>query len=328
MRVSTADFERSLETVRAQAAGAREGVFGPDSMTWRVDREAAAFLGAGRALLLQLAHPWVAAAVADQSRVFDDPVGRFHRTFSVTFTMVFGSLDQSLAVARKLYQRHEAVVGTLPQTAGPFAAGSSYHANEVSALRWVHATLVETALLAHEMVLPKLTENEREQYWSEARLYAALFGIPPDSLPSAWASFVAYSEAMSASDVLTVSAGARDIAQRIFSGKVTGVRPPLWYRAVTAQLLPERLREAFDLPLGDAERRSAARALTWMRRVYPLLPMRLRTTGPYQEAVGRLKGRDSPSLATRCLNRLWIGQPSMGRPAVRGACGGHDRRSR
>jgi uncharacterized protein (DUF2236 family) len=313
MPVSAAEFERSLDLVRASAAGAREGVFGPASMTWRVDREAAVFLGAGRALLLQLAHPWVAAAVADQSRVFADPVGRFHRTFGVTFTMVFGSLEQALAVARKLYQRHEAVTGVLPQSAGPFAAGSSYQANQVDALRWVHATLVETALLAHELVLPKLTDDERKRYWSEARLYAALFGIPPDSLPSDWASFLAYGDAMAASDVLTVSPAARDIAQQIFSGRVTGIRPPLWYRALTAQLLPERLREAFELPLGDAERQSAARALVWMRRIYPSLPRWLRTVGPCQEAEERLKGRDRPSLATRGLNRLWIGRPSMGR---------------
>jgi uncharacterized protein (DUF2236 family) len=314
MPVTAAEFERSLDLVRSRAASAREGVFGPASMTWRVDREAAVFLGAGRALLLQLAHPWVAAAVADQSRVFADPVGRFHRTFGVTFTMVFGSLDQALAVARKLYQRHEAVTGLLPQSAGLFAAGSSYQANDVPALRWVHATLVETALLAHELVLPPLSSSERERYWSEARLYAALFGIPPDSLPSDWAGFIAYSGAMAASDVLTVSRPARDIAQQIFSGKVTGIRPPLWYRGLTAQLLPERLREAFELPLGEAERASAARAVKWMRRLYPLLPGRLRTVGPCQEAAERLRGRERPSLATRGLNRLWIGRPSMGRP--------------
>ena len=313
MGVSAAEFEQSLDLVRAGAAGPREGLFGPTSMTWRVDREAAAFLGAGRALLLQLAHPWVAAAVAGQSRVFADPVGRFHRTFGVTFTMVFGSLEQALAVARKLYQRHEAVRGVLPQSAGPFATGSLYHANEVAALRWVHATLVETALMAHELVLPALSDFERERYWSEARVYAALFGIPPDSLPPDWASFVAYNQAMAASDVLTVSDAARDIARQIFSGQVTGIRPPRWYRGLTAQLLPERLREAFDLPLGEAERQSAARALRWIRRLYPMLPRRLRIVGPCQEAEERLKGRDKPSLATRGLNRLWIGRPSMGR---------------
>ena len=67
------------------------------------------FLGAGRALLLQLAHPWVAAAIAEHSRTFDDPIGRFHRTFGVVFSMVFGSLDQAIAAARRLHRRHAAI---------------------------------------------------------------------------------------------------------------------------------------------------------------------------------------------------------------------------
>ena len=316
MHLTAEAFERSLDIVRANAAGEREGIFGPASMMWRVDREAAIFLGAGRALTLQLAHPWVAAAIADQSRVFADPLGRFHRTFSVMFTMVFGTRDQAEAAARRLYQRHGAVAGVLPERAGPFATGSPYYANEVAALRWVHATLVETALLAHDLVLPPLTSEERERYWSEARLYASLFGIPPDSLAPDWKSFVAANEAMMESDILTVTSPARDIARHIFSGAATRVRPPKWYRALTAQMLPDRLRREFELPFGDEEQRSLDRALNWMRRLYPLLPDRLRTVGPYQEALARLQGRDRPSLATRWLNQLWIGQPSIGRMGV------------
>src|SRR6478736_3620920 len=177
-------FESSLDAVREAAAGSIEGIFGPDSLTWRVDREAAIFLGAGRALLLQLAHPWVAAAISEHSRTFADPVGRFHRTFNITFTMVFGTLDQALAASRRLHRRHAAVSGILPQAAGRFEAGSAYSANEASALRWVHATLVETALQTHDLVLPALTNSEREQYWAEAKLYAALFGIRPAGLPA------------------------------------------------------------------------------------------------------------------------------------------------
>jgi len=56
----------------------------------RVDREALTFLGTRRALLLQLADPWVAAAIVQHSRTLADPIGRFHRTFAVVFTMVFG----------------------------------------------------------------------------------------------------------------------------------------------------------------------------------------------------------------------------------------------
>ena len=117
--LSADDFESSLDAVRAAAAGPIEGIFGPESLTWRVDREAAIFLGAGRALLLQLAHPWVAAAISEHSRTFADPVGRFHRTFNITFTMVFGTLDQALAASRRLHRRHAVVTGILPQGGRP-----------------------------------------------------------------------------------------------------------------------------------------------------------------------------------------------------------------
>jgi uncharacterized protein (DUF2236 family) len=112
--LSQDDFESSLDTVCEAAAGSIEGVFGPASLTWRVDREAAVFLGAGRALLLQLAHPWVAAAIAEHSRTFADPIARFHQTFNTVFTMVFGTRDQALAAARRLNRRHAAVTGILP----------------------------------------------------------------------------------------------------------------------------------------------------------------------------------------------------------------------
>jgi uncharacterized protein (DUF2236 family) len=147
---------------------------------------------------------------------------------------------------------------------------------------------------------------------------AGLFGIPQQVLPPDRASFEAYVAAMVDSDVLTVSAAARDIAQRIFSGAATWVGPPQWYRALTAQMLPERLQVAFGLPFGEAERRRAERALVWLRRTYPLLPERLRTVGPYQEACARIQGRQGPGLATRLLNRAWIGQPQMGDRKPRG----------
>src|SRR4029077_10357873 len=107
--VGREDLERQLEVVRALAPGEMEGVFGPDSLTWRIDREALTFLGAGRALLLQLAHPWVAAAIAEHSKTIDDPIGRFHRTFAVVFTMVFGTLDQALSAPRDLHRRHNSL---------------------------------------------------------------------------------------------------------------------------------------------------------------------------------------------------------------------------
>ena len=216
--VGREDLERQLEVVRALAPGEMEGVFGPDSLTWRIDREALTFLGAGRALLLQLAHPWVAAAIAEHSKTIDDPIGRFHRTFAVVFTMVFGTLDQALSAARALHRRHAAIHGRLPITVGPFRAGSPYQANDLAALRWIYATLVETALMTHDFVLPPLTGEERARYYAESHRFAALFGIPRAALPADWREFATYAEMMQKSDILTVSPAAREIARQIFSG--------------------------------------------------------------------------------------------------------------
>jgi uncharacterized protein (DUF2236 family) len=309
--VGTDALERELAAVRAAAAGPAAGIFGPQSMTWLVDREAAIFLGAGRALLLQLAHPWVAAAIAQHSDAFDNPVGRFHRTFGTVFTMLFGNLEQSLEAARRLHRRHAAISGALRSPAGPFAACSFYRANSLPALRWVHATLIDTALMTHALVLPALTPQERERYHAESRSFAALFGLPPASLADSWAAFCTYFDTMVRSDTLTVTPDARAMAHRLLAGTDGRLPVPASYRALTAELLPPRLRDDFALPYGEAERRKARRLIGWLRWIYPSLPRRLRTIGPYQEAEQRLGGRERPDLAVRLSNRLWIGRDRL-----------------
>jgi len=309
--VAEKDLEAALDLVRANAAGPVAGVFGPASLTWQIDREAVIFLGAGRALLLQLAHPWVAAAIAEHSRTLADPIGRFHRTFDIVFAMVFGSLDRALLSSRQLHRRHTMIVGQMPETVGPFAAGSRYCANDIPSLRCVHSTLVETALMAHDLVLPPLSAEERERYWTESQLFGALFGLTADDLPADWSGFAAYTTAMAQSETLTVSPAAREIAAQIFGGARPWLRPPRWYRALTASMLPERLRTGFGFELDERDTKSADNALKWIKRVYPKLPDRLRYIGPYQEAQARLNGSTGPDWMTRCLNRAWIGRPQM-----------------
>jgi len=304
-------FEHQLDLVRTATVLPLAGIFGPESLTWRINREAIIFAAAGRALLLQLAHPWVAAAVADHSHALTDPIGRFHRTFSIVFAMVFGSVDQAVSAARRLRRRHALVAGTLPRDVGPFKAGSQYYANNISALRWVHATLIDSAIAAHDLVFAPLTTAERERYYAESRLLAALFGIPQALLPPTYTGFTAYVEAMCHSDILTVSTPARSIARQIFAGGGTWLRAPMSYEALTFEMLPEPLRKEFGFSYGVAERRTAERVVTWIRRMYPMLPSRIRYVGPYQEAIGRLSGCSSPDAATRLLNRFWIGSYSI-----------------
>jgi uncharacterized protein (DUF2236 family) len=189
--VTDSALEEQLELVRTKAVSQVAGVFGPASMTWRNNREAILFLAAGRALLLQLAHPWIAAAVAEHSTALTDPFVRFRRTFKVVFTMIFGTLDQAMAAARSLHRRHSLISGTLPEAAGPFAAGSPYYANNISALRWVSATLSDSAMVAHDLVLGPLCEADRAQFYTESLWFAACLEFrPPCFLPTTWVSML------------------------------------------------------------------------------------------------------------------------------------------
>ena len=311
--VSADGLEHELDRVRAAASDSLSGVFGPRSVTWQVDRQAAIFLGAGRALLLQLAHPWVAAAIEQHSNTFADPIGRFHRTFSVVFSLVFGSLDESLAAARSLHSRHAEITGRLPWPAGRFSAGSCYCANAIPALRWVHATLVETALMAYGLVLPALTREERERYYGESRLFAALFGIPAECLPRDWTEFSAYITAMVQSDTLVVTDQARIMGRRLIAGADTWLPVPASYQALTAAMLPPRIREGFGFSYGADEEQTVGHFIARIRRIYRFLPTRLRHVGPYQEAEQRLAGKAKPDIVTRMSNRFWIGRAELRR---------------
>src|ERR1017187_9414138 len=119
--VSRQAIERLWNSVAEAASDPRAGIFSPSSISWKVNRESALFLGAGRAALLQLAHPWVAAALDQHSNLRNDPLGRFHNTFRVVFTMVFGTLDQALAASRALYQMHTRIRGELPAPAARYS---------------------------------------------------------------------------------------------------------------------------------------------------------------------------------------------------------------
>src|ERR1700733_1588267 len=206
--VSSEDSLGLLSSLEGLPGEARSGFFGPGSITWRGNRESAVFLGAGRAALLQLAHPWVAVALAHHSTLLNDAVGRFHSTFRVLYTMLFGTRSQAIEASKRLYQLHTSIRGELPHTIGSHVQGEHYEANEVAALRWVYATLVESAILAYEFVLPPLTSAERQQYYEESKRMAALFGIPASALPVNWEAFTEYIAAMFCSSQLGVDAAA------------------------------------------------------------------------------------------------------------------------
>src|SRR5438067_1046779 len=81
------------------------------SITRRVNRENVLLLGGGRALLMQLAHPKVAAGVDEHSDFRSHPVQRLRRTVLMTMAIVFGDRETALSAARAVNQTHGKVRG-------------------------------------------------------------------------------------------------------------------------------------------------------------------------------------------------------------------------
>jgi uncharacterized protein (DUF2236 family) len=304
-----ADLERHIASVAAQVRRPIEGIFGAESVSWRINRESALFLGAGRAAMLQLAHPWVAAALDQHSSLLAKPIARFHNTFRVVFTMIFGTAEQAFTSARSLYRMHTKITGEVPQAVAGYEKGSQYEALHIPALKWVYATLIESAVIAYECVLPPLTAEERAQYYDDSKILAGLFGLPANALPAEWSGFEGYIAEMFESDALGVSERSRYMAQRILTGAGSWIHVPRWYQALTAEWLPKRFRDEFGFNFGP-RKESASRARKWLPRVYARLPEGLRFVGPYQEAQERLRGL-SPGMLARRSNVFWIGQPMM-----------------
>jgi uncharacterized protein (DUF2236 family) len=315
--VSRSDSEALIAAIERATVDPRAGIFGPASMSWRINRESALFLGAARAALLQLAHPWVATALQQHSSLLAQPIARFHSTFRIVLAMVFGSLGQAMAAARHLYTVHTHIRGEMAEDVAAYPSGSRYEANEIAALRWVYATLVESAVLAYETVMPPLTANELAAYFAESQTLAGLFGLPAEELPGDWSGFLGYCRAMEDSGLLGVSERARAMGHDLLGGAGSWIKPPRWYCALTAEWLPERFRKEFGLHFNQEDRQAAERAKHWLPRAYRHLPQALRFIGPWHEAQARIRGR-SAGVVGQLSNRFWIGQPLLPFPGGRG----------
>lgn len=307
MIVTRAEIARLIEGAKAQAVGPEEGLFGPGSATWRIARESVVFLGAGRAALLQLAHPYVAHAIAHHSETTRDPIGRFNRTFQALYGMIFGTLETAVTAAWRVRGIHDRVHGTVDEDVGRYARGHRYHAGDADALFWVHATLVDTAVLAHEAGFGPMPLSDKDAYYQELKRAAALFGIGGDVMPPDWTAFAAYFARMLESDALAVGRPAREIAGFLMAPARPVMRPAMrWYGTLTAGMLPPRLREAYGLPWGRADEVAYAASLRALRRGFPHIPTRVRWRPEYHEAMRRLAGKPAPDRLGRGLEQLLL----------------------
>lgn len=290
--IDSESFCRQLIKVHGKVPDPRVGLYGPGSMMWKLSGPLApGGMGAGRALLLQTAHPWITAGIDEHSIVRYDPVERARRTAVNVSTMVFGSMPQVMRSAHKVHKTHEEIKGKLRHHAGAFALGSEYRANEVNAMIWVHATLWDTLVMMYEELEEPLTHSEKERFYQETKLFAMLFGIPESALPKDWNEFMAYNKAMWESAQLTVTDNARVLKEDLFTPRSIFLIFPLWIQEmVTSAHLPERIREGYGMDYGTWEKFNNAWLMASAKFANWILPDFLGTNSIKHEAEARLKG--------------------------------------
>jgi uncharacterized protein (DUF2236 family) len=270
-------------------------LFGPGSVVWRVGRERALLAGGTAALLLQVAHPLVAAGVAEHSDFRANPFLRLRTTLDRTLTITFGDSSQAAEAADRVRATHERIRGRLGVAASGHREGARYEAKDPDLAMWVHATLVVTALEAYARFVEPLDQSTRALYFEEVKRFGALFGADERVMPSTYPEFVAYVGDMIESRLL-VTAQARLLAQEILRPPVPSPFLPAWplNRLVTAGLLPARLRTEFGLPWGNRETAAFGAAASMSRSLTPLLPGSLRYWPHYRKALSRTGATGPP----------------------------------
>ena len=266
------------------------GLFGPRSVSWRVNGEVAVLVAGQRALLMQVAHPLVAAGVAQHSDFRADPYQRLWRTVGAMLAITFADAPSARAAAEGVNSVHKRVRGLAQD-------GTPYDALDPSLLLWVHATLVDGGLLAYERFVAPLSPGARERYHREMLLLARLLGVPSDLVPATVPDLRAY--VATTAEGLEVTDEARSIARDVLRPPVPAVLRPVvaTLRLVTIELLPPPLRERFGLRIGPAGEVTVRTLAAASRAALPLVPARWRRWPQARMASRRIDRRLTPRSA-------------------------------
>ncbi|MGI8551819.1 MAG: oxygenase MpaB family protein [Dehalococcoidia bacterium] len=268
------------------------GLFGPDSVTWRVAREPLLLLGGGRALLLQVAHPLVGQAVVDHSDYEQRPYDRLLGTVRWLVLTTFGTTAEAEQASRRIRGIHERVRGGLDRANATrhFDEGQAYAAANPALGRWVLATIVESILVVYEAFVGPLPPADADRFVREWQAAGDLMGIQRACFWGSAAALHRYVTAQIESDTVLPVPASRLAARTV-------LRPPLpWPQLsplpalaafLTIGLLPEPLRRGYGLPWTGLQQRLHAAACRLLRLAHPYLPRKLRISPLYDIALAR-----------------------------------------
>jgi len=197
------------------------GLFGPDSISWRIHSSPVLLVGGLRALIVQSLNPLAMAGIDQHSDYLVRPLSRLRRTAEYVATVVYGDSASAHRAAEMVERLHSRVRGVDPIT------GSQYSAADVETKIWVHCVEVHSFLAAYRAYGGRMSEGEQDAYLGEQVRAAELMGLPIELIPSSRAGFRDFFEYMRPG--LCVSGASRDAIELV-------VNPPM-----TRELVPHQV---------------------------------------------------------------------------------------
>ncbi len=260
-----------------------QGFFGPDSVSWRVHREVTVLFGGARALLMQAAHPLVIAGARETGFYQRDPWRRLQRTLMLTYALTFGTREEAEQAAARINAVHRSVHGTDEVTGRP------YDAFDPDLLLWVHASLVDSALLFERYTVGRLDDAGQQRFHEEQMVAAELLELPRERIPPTVPELRAHIDDVVGSGDLLVTDAARDVAA-MFRHPPPGAewRPVLkavsWWAFGS---LPAPLRTQYGVRWSPAHEAAMRANLRVVRLLRPAIPRRFRYILPAHQAARR-----------------------------------------
>ncbi len=224
------------------------GLYGPDSVTWRVHADPSMALAGLRALLLQSVHPLAMSGVEQHSDFRSDPWGRLFRTADYVAVTTYGTTEQARRAGARVRGVHRKLAGVEPES------GTAYRVDDPELLRWVHCVEAESFLSTAVRCGLRLSPAERDRYYAEQTVGASLVGLDPAAVPGSVSEMANYLRDMQPQ--LRVGAAARRAARFILwppmPSRVQLGTParPAWVALATAAfaMLPPWARRLYSLP--------------------------------------------------------------------------------
>ena len=234
-----------------------DGLFGPRSVVWRVNRDRVSPLAGMRSLMVQALHPLAMAGVAQHSSWKKDPFGRLAATNTYLVTTTFGDTKQALAAAEWVRKVHVHVRGTDPET------GLPYSAEDPALLLWVHAGMVDSIVEVVQRYGRPIDPADADRYVAEMVRFAEIIGVPREDVPTTVAELRKYLESV---ELRQATRAAKDaIAMVLDPPHLEGDLRDLWRELgqVAVGTLPNwaRAMYGFEEPPAELMERESVRQL-------------------------------------------------------------------